>query len=278
MKKAIKAKPKRALFILLIILALLSIGFFNPLVTKSYDLDSTKLPSEFDGFKIVQITDFHCKNFGNQEEPLIKKIKEADPDIICLTGDIIDEEHDFKNADYLLSKITQIAPVYYVSGNHEFYRGAPYSDFKELCYEYGVRILESETITIERGNSAINLSGLAWQNSTADMVNRLGYATDDYYNILLYHDSSKFNFLASYGYDLVLAGHIHGGLIRLPFIGGLLGSDYIFFPKYDYGIYQEKGSTMISSSGLGDARVPRWNNPREIVEITLHSIEKEAQE
>lgn len=270
MKKAIKNKPKRALFVLLILLILLNLGFVNPLVTKSYDISSPSLPSEFDGFKIVQITDFHCKSFGNQEDPLIKKIKDAEPDIICLTGDIIDEEHDFKNADYLLSNVTQIAPVYYVSGNHEFYRGAPYSDFTELCYEYGVRILESETVTIERGDSAIKLSGLAWQNSTSDMVNRLGYAADNYYNILLYHDSSKFNFLANYGYDLVLSGHIHGGLIRLPLIGGLLGSDYIFFPKYDYGEFHEKGSTMISSSGLGDARVPRWNNPREIVEITLH--------
>lgn len=255
---------------LLIIVTLILLGFISPLMLVKYDLRYSNLPEAFDGYRILQITDFHCKEFGEQEKPLINMAKKADPDIIVLTGDIVDEAHTVENAEYLIAGLVEIAPVYFVTGNHEYYEGAPYMEFRDLCYQYGVTCLENETVEIEKDGQKILLSGLDFQGSLKHMRDLIGYANQDYFNVLLYHDSSKFNFISEYGYDLVLSGHGHGGLIRLPFKGGLIGTDYSLFPEYDYGEFHERNSTMISSSGLGDARVPRWNNPRECVLIRLH--------
>lgn len=255
---------------LLIIAALSLLGFVSPLIMVKYDLWYSNLPDSFDGYRILQITDFHCKEFGENEEPLITMAKKANPDIIVLTGDIVDEAHTVENAQYLIEGLVDIAPVYYITGNHEYYPGAPFSEFKDLCIEYGVTYLENETVELEKDGQKVLLSGLDYHQSLQHMRDVVGYADSNYFNILLYHDSSKFNFLSEYGYDLVLSGHGHGGIIRIPFMGGLIGTDYSFFPKYDYGEFHEKNSTMISSSGLGDARVPRWNNPRECVLIRLH--------
>lgn len=269
-------KSKKIRLIRIIVIAVLVLwgiilaGFISPLRIKKYDLTFDNLPEEMDGYRIVQITDFHCKEFGDHEEDLIKLVAKAKPDVIFLTGDIVDEKHTVDNADDLLVGITKIAPVYYVTGNHEYYTGAPYYEFRELCDKYGVVMLENETVDVEFNGISYKLTGLDYVNSTVHMKDVIGYANTDYFNVLLYHDSSKFNFLSEYGYDIEFAGHGHGGLIRLPFIGGLLGSDYRLFPKYDYGIFHEKNSTMVTSSGLGDARVPRWNNPREIVLVKLH--------
>ena len=269
-------KSKKIRLIRIIVIAVLVLwgiilaGFISPLRIKKYNLTFDNLPEEMDGYRIVQITDFHCKEFGDHEEDLIKLVAKAKPDVIFLTGDIVDEKHTVDNADDLLVGITKLAPVYYVTGNHEYYNGAPYYEFRELCDKYGVVMLENETVDVEFNGISYKLTGLDYVNSTVHMKDVIGYANTDYFNVLLYHDSSKFNFLSEYGYDIEFAGHGHGGIIRLPFIGGLLGSDYRLFPKYDYGIFHEKNSTMVTSSGVGDARVPRWNNPREIVLVKLH--------
>ena len=255
---------------LLVLVTFFLLGFLSPLVLVKYDLSFSNLPDAFDGYRILQITDFHCKEFGNNEKPLIRLVKKAKPDIIVLTGDFVDEKHTTENAKYLVEGLVDIAPVYYITGNHEYYPGAPYDEFRDICDQYGVVQLENEVVEIEKDGQKILLTGLDYVESTRNMRDVIGYADDSYFNILLYHDSKKFNYLAEYGYDLILSGHGHGGLIRIPFLGGLLGTDYSFFPKYDYGVFQEKNSTMVASSGLGDARVPRWNNPRECVLIRLH--------
>ena len=257
------------LILLILVLAVLA-GFINPLVTVKYDLSFSNLPEEMEGYKILQITDFHCKEFGDKEEKLISMVEKCQPDLIVLTGDIVDEKHTTENAKYLLEGIKDIAPVYYITGNHEYYPGAPYSEFRDICDENGVTILENETVEIEYNGASFMLTGLDFVNAVAQLKESIDYADNNYFNVLLYHNASKFDFLSEYGYDLEFAGHGHGGLIRLPVLGGLLGSDYHLFPKYDYGVFQEKNSVMVNSSGLGDAKVPRWNNPREIVLVTLH--------
>ncbi|QFJ56045.1 metallophosphoesterase [Pseudobutyrivibrio xylanivorans] len=265
------SKKRIILKCLLIIFGLLMCGFIAPLKLTKYDFRYENLPDEFDGYRIFQISDFHCKSFGKDEEPLIKMVKKANPDIIVLTGDIVDEVHTTKNAEALLKGITDLAPVYYVTGNHEYVSGAPYDEFIELCNQYGVKVLHDETVEIKKGNSKILLTGVDYTyNSVAHMKDVVGYANQNYFNVLLYHDSSKFNYISEYGYDLVLCGHGHGGLVRLPYFGGVFGTDGHLFPKYDYGVFKEKNSTMVSSSGLGNARIPRWNNPRECVVIKLH--------
>lgn len=271
-----KNKKKRiGLKIFITILVLLSLGFISPLKLTTYDIHSQNLPEEFDGYKIIQISDFHCKEFGDKESSLIKMVKKAQPDLIVLTGDIVDEDHTIENARYLIEGISEIAPVYYVTGNHEYYEngpygGAPLDEFRELCYEYNVTDLHNETAEIEKDGAKILISGLDWNYPETNLRYVLGYADMDYFNILLCHDASKFNYLSEFGYDIVFTGHIHGGLVRIPFKGGLFGSDFTFFPQYDHGVYQEKQSTMVCSSGLGDARIPRWNNPREVVLVKLH--------
>ncbi|MBR5638040.1 MAG: metallophosphoesterase [Pseudobutyrivibrio sp.] len=261
---------KITLRILAVLIILGLLGFVSPLHLKRYDLHFDNLPEEFDGYKIIQISDFHCKEFGDKESTLIKMVKKTHPDIILLTGDIVDEKHTVDNARYLLEGITDIAPVYFVTGNHEYYDGAPYDQFIDICYDLGVTILDDESVPIEKNGATILLSGLDWKSSTAHMKGILGYADSNYFNILMAHDSSKFNFYAEYDYDLVFSGHGHGGLIRIPFIGGVFGTDGTFFPEYDYGIFKMKNSEMVSSSGLGDARIPRWNNAREVVLVKLH--------
>ncbi len=263
-------KRRLIIKILVILIACILIGFASPLRLVEYDLKFDNLPDAFDGYKILQITDFHCKEFGSQERPLIDMAKKANPDIIVLTGDIVDEAHSVDNAQILLEGLSDIAPIYYVTGNHEYYDGTPYQDFKYLCNQYGVISLKNETVEAQHNGQKILITGLDFVSSTYYMKDFIGYANPDYFNIMLYHDSSKFDFLSEYGYDLVLSGHGHGGLIRIPFVGGLIGTDHQLFPKYDYGEFHEKSSTMISSSGIGDARIPRWNNPRECVLITLH--------
>lgn len=268
-------KKRIGLKIFLAILVLLALGFVSPLKLTTYDLHSSTIPDEFDGYRIVQISDFHCKEFGEKESSLIALIKEANPDLILFTGDIVDEEHTIENAEYLIEGLKDEAPMYYVTGNHEYYTngplgGAPYEAFKELCEDNDVIILDNETRTIEKDRAKILISGLDWRNSSANLKNVLGYADAGLFNILLCHDASKFNFISEYGYDIVFTGHIHGGLVRLPVKGGVFASDYTLFPKYDKGVYSEKNSTMVCSAGLGDARIPRWNNPREVVLVKLH--------
>ena len=268
MKKHKRLKAVFRIFLGLVIIVLL--GFISPLRLKTYDLTFSDLPEDLEGYKILQISDFHCKDFGTQEQSLIRLIEKAEPDLIVMTGDIVDEDHTTDNAEYLLAGICDVAPIYYITGNHEYYSGAPYDEFKGICAEYGVTILTNEMEEFEVGDETVRISGLDWINATANMRDKLGYANNKYFNILIYHDSSKFNYISDFGYDVVFCGHGHGGLIRIPFVGGLIGTDYRLFPEYDYGLFYEKSSIMVSSSGLGDARVPRWNNPRECVLVTLH--------
>lgn len=268
--------------VILIAFALLIIyiacGLYADLKTTTYDLSSNKLPKSFDGFKIANISDLHCSYFGENQEDLIEAIKEYNPDIIVLTGDIIDENNiDFNCVEKMLSGICDIAPIYSVSGNHELSHYKAHMKLKRMYESYGVNILENEEVSIIRDGEEIRLFGLAYIGSyggksvSTVVGERMPKADDDYYSILLHHRSDIFDSLSLFGYDLVIAGHTHGGVIRLPFVGGVLSNDHTLFPEYDGGIFIENDSTMISSKGLGESNsIPRFYNRRELVFITLH--------
>lgn len=258
------------LVILLISVYVIS-GFINPLTVTDYSYTSTKVPSAFDGFKIVHISDFHCKEFGYQEEDLIHTIREAKPDIIFFTGDSIDAKHTIDNYHYLLSGIYGIAPIYYINGNHEYDPLAPYDEMLALHEEFHVIDLNDSSVVLTQGNDSILISGLDFRDTMRGLRSGIDYANTSIFNILLYHGTDKFDGIAPYNYDLVLSGHTHGGIVCLPFIGGLIANQKELFPKYDSGIFTVGNSTMISSRGLGDASVPRFHNPREVVTITLHT-------
>lgn len=269
-----KIPTRKTIIIILIVLLLLIYiisGFHNPLKVTAYSYTSSKIPASFEGFKIIHISDFHCKDFGYQEEDLIRIITKETPDIILFTGDSIDDEHPIDNYRYLLEGIAGIAPVYYINGNHEYDPLAPYEEMLTLHEQYHVTNLNDASTVITVNDESILLSGLDFRNTMTGLRNEIEYANTSVFNILLYHGTDKFDGIAPYNYDLVLSGHTHGGIVCLPFIGGIISNEKEFFPKYDSGIYTVGVSTMISSRGLGDAAVPRFHNPREVVSITLHT-------
>ena len=271
MKLSSLCNRKNVLILCVIVILLYIIsGFYNPLVLTRYDYTSSKVPEGFDGYRIVHISDFHCKEFGDGESDLIAMIRNAEPDLILFTGDSIDDEHSLDNYRDLITGIYDVAPIYYVNGNHEYDASAPLAEMKELNEKYQVHDLNDASVVVEHNGDSILLSGLDFRLTMRGLRNNIDYANTTMFNILLYHGTDKFDGIAPYNYDLVLSGHTHGGIVCLPFIGGIISNQKELFPKYDSGVYTSGLSTMISSRGLGDASIPRFHNPREVICITLH--------
>lgn len=271
MKLSSLCNRKNVLILCIIVILLYIIsGFYNPLVLTRYDYTSSKVPEGFDGYRIVHISDFHCKEFGDRESDLIAMIRNAEPDLILFTGDSIDDEHSLDNYRDLITGIYDVAPIYYVNGNHEYDASAPLAEMKELNEKYQVHDLNDASVVVEHNGDSILLSGLDFRLTMRGLRNNIDYANTTMFNILLYHGTDKFDGIAPYNYDLVLSGHTHGGIVCLPFIGGIISNQKELFPKYDSGVYTSGLSTMISSRGLGDASIPRFHNPREVICITLH--------
>lgn len=267
-----KKKKSKALYIclciIMAILLFLAAGFYNELEVTNYTYASKQLPPEFDGFKIVLISDLHCSVFGENQEQLIQAVKDANPDMIALTGDILDSKHtQLVGIEPLLKGIQNVAPAYAVSGNHELAVPDLHNQLLNLYKTYGVTNLDDQSTIIERNGSIIQLHGLKWY---WDITQTLPVSDTSVFSILLFHGTNGFDIVKNYHYNLVLTGHTHGGIIRLPFLGGIIGNAGEFFPKYDSGLFTENDSTMISSRGLGEAPpVPRFYNRPELICITL---------
>ncbi len=275
MKEVLKTLLK---WLLVALIVFMIIGFDHRLETTVYDYTSTKIPEEFEGFRIVQISDFHLKEFGEQEQTLIEAIKGCAPDIIVMTGDIVDEDHeDITPLAQLLQGISELAPIYYVSGNHDLSKDAvtQYDQMQELFAAYGVTDLDDKQVTINRRSAQIRLTGVRWRSSYfRDYITR---ADQDVFNILLYHGGDYFELLSGYGYDLLFAGHLHGGVVRLPFVGGLFNNDRTLFPEYDAGAFETRNMSMVLSRGLGDSWLPRFYNRPELVCVELHAQVEETE-
>lgn len=252
----------------------------NFLTQRNFEIKSAKLPSAFDGFRIVQISDLHNASFGKNNQHLLAKIKEAQPDIIAVTGDIIDSRRtDTAVAEQFVAQALKIAPVYYVTGNHEG-RMSVTEDFCASVERLGVTLLRNKKVTLEAEGEKITLCGIddpgfyttylfgeeeAIVNSELQTLQK-----DNGFNILLSHRPDYLKSYVRYGFDLVLCGHTHGGQIRLPFFGGLFAPGQGFFPEYDSGLYHKNGTSMLVSRGLGNSILPvRIHNCPEILLITL---------
>lgn len=257
----------------------------------NYIIENEKIPKEFDEYVIVQISDLHNKSFGKNNCHLINEIDKINPQVIFITGDIIDGENkNFQVALDLLNNLTKRYRVYHITGNHE--QKALVKKYKDLYKEYFKGLdkipavyLDNDMIQIKKGTSHINLYGLTIpfkcykylfdkdKNISLDenfLQDNLPMINKDEYNILLSHTPFYFDEYEKWGADLTLAGHVHGGIIRLPFIGGLLSPNRHFFPKYDLGKYYKNNSTMIVTKGLDGSKVlVRINCKPEIVKITL---------
>lgn len=277
-------RKKRGFFTKIILILALLCGLIAAdsrwrIVTTEYAVSSEKLPPEFSGFKIVQLSDLHGEEFGEGNERLLKKVAAAQPDMIALTGDLADENTELSVIDTLLTGLTDIAPVYYVSGNHEWWVGC-LSELAELFDAHGVTYLRNEYVLLERGESSIVLAGVEDPNGYSDMpkpdevVDIIKEAHPDAYTVLLGHRNYWVEEYPDLEVDIILCGHAHGGIIRLPFAGGLLGTDRSLFPDYVDGMTASGSYEMIVSRGLGSSvPIPRFLNNPEIVVLTLKTSE-----
>ena len=251
------------------------------LQTTHYAVSSGKIPDEFNNFKIAHISDYH----NDPKSGLISKIKRERPDIIAITGDLTDDEQNtsYLPAIELIKKLTKIAPCYIVSGNHDIWRN-DYKDFVDDCRKYGAVVLQNEQQYIEKENSRIIISGMedAFTKVRSKSViskNLKNFTITSDYHIFLFHRANALDCVKDFGFDLILSGHLHGGQIRLPFIGGICSplssageNSNIFFPKYSGGEYTSDDTKIIVSRGIGNPMIlPRFFNRPELGIITLIS-------
>lgn len=242
-----------------------------------YEVKSQKLPESFDGFKIVQLSDLHGAEFGEDGMELVEKVKELEPDIIALTGDFVTDEGDLAAVEKLAARLVKLCPVYFVSGNHEFGSGLAVK-VRNILERAGVKYLSNEYLTISRGEDGILLGGVEDPLAYADMLSpdelaqKMNDAAPDAFKILLGHRNYWMTEYPELPVDLIFCGHAHGGLIRIPGVGGLIGTDRRLFPDFDAGEYNNGRYTLIVSRGLGNSvPIPRVFNRPEIVCVELSS-------
>ena len=248
----------------------------------TYTISSRGLPDAFDGYRIAQVSDLHNAEFGDGNQRLLDMLREAEPDMIAITGDLIDSRKtNIAVALAFAEEAVRIAPCYYVSGNHEA-RVPEYRELKAGLEAAGVTVLDNARVEIEISGKSITIIGVNDPSFLADyltsdaavMDRKLSELSseDASFTILLSHRPELFDTYAAHDMDLVLTGHAHGGQFRLPLIGGLIAPNQGLFPKYDDGLYSEGNTNMIVSRGLGNSIIPfRFNNRPEVVLIELKS-------
>ena len=249
-----------------------------------YEITNGQIPEAFSGFRIVQISDLHNAEFGEGNEGLLSLLAQTAPDIIVITGDLIDSRHtDVEIALDFCESAIEFAPVYYVTGNHEA-RIPEYEELKIGLIDAGVIVLENEKMELTREGERITLIGLrdpSFQTEYlfGDEASVTQYAlgelqnASDGFTILLSHRPESFDIYVDAGVDLVFSGHAHGGQFRLPFIGGLVAPNQGFFPEYDAGLFSKENTTMIVSRGVGNSIIPiRFNNRPEIIVAVLRLL------
>ena len=248
----------------------------------TYTISNCGLPDAFDGYRIAQVSDLHNAEFGDGNQRLLDMLREAEPDMIAITGDLIDSRKtNIAVALAFAEEAVRIAPCYYVSGNHEA-RVPEYRELKAGLEAAGVTVLDDARVEIEISGKSITIIGVNDPSFLADyltsdaavMDRKLSELSseDAGFTILLSHRPELFDTYAAHEMDLVLTGHAHGGQFRLPLIGGLIAPNQGLFPKYDDGLYSDGNTNMIVSRGLGNSIIPfRFNNRPEVVLIELKS-------
>ncbi len=281
--------------IFLIIVLMIAICFVisnNFLTVTNYDFKYAILPDSFDGLRIVHLSDLHSKSFGKNNKRLIRAIEKQKPDIVVMTGDMVNSsDNDYHLFISLAGAIAKKYDTYFIVGNHEqsLKKEQLLGLYNDLA-KGGTHVLDNDRVALTKGSGTIEIVGL-WFNLRyysdqtneyishhrneyyfgTDKMNKIIDEKDDsVFTILLTHNPAYFKTYADWGADLTLSGHIHGGMIRLPFLGGILSPDRTYFPKYDAGDFEKEGKHIVVSRGIGNGNEGvRFYNRPEIVSITL---------
>lgn len=271
------------------------------LIVTRYRIQSAKIPKAYDGVKLVVLADLHNACFGEGNTRLLDKIREEKPDFIIIAGDMIvaDKNSDITVPVQLIQTLAEEYPIYYTKGNHELRAslepetyGSLWNDYKTAIQNY-VHFLDNETVEWKlpdvNGNidrtaakklylTGLNMDAVYYKRfrrkpmEQSYLKEALGDCQSDAYQILIAHHPAYFPAYAEWGADLVLSGHLHGGMIRLPGLGGMISPMVQFFPKYDRGRYEEDGHILLLSGGLGNHTFKfRVNNLPELVSVELTS-------
>lgn len=277
-----KQKTFGLIFLLFLVLFTAWVLWANTALTVTkVTLTEENLPEVFDGYKIAHISDLHDGEMGKDNKRLLEALKEAQPDIIVFTGDMVDSRRIDVNLTLRFAEgAVEIAPCYYIPGNHESRIPEDYEKLKAGLKSAGVTILENTANEIEKDGEIITIAGVidpAFEETVDQSVHpdiMRGFLNSlpetDGYTILLSHRPELFDVYCEAGFDLVLTGHAHGGQARLPFIGAVYVPSQGWFPEYAEGVHSEKTTDMIVSRGIGNSSFPlRFNNRPELIIIEL---------
>ena len=244
-----------------------------------------------DDMKVVILSDLHSKVYGNDNDILLESIKNEKPDIIFIAGDMlvgkIDEDH--VEAVSFCTRLPDIAPVYYALGNHEqrmkedidIYGDRAFKDYKEKLVDAGIHFIENDHVEVDFKGQMVSIYGLELPMDTykkfrnivvskEDVEKCIGKADESRFNILLAHNPSYIEAYKQWGADMIISGHLHGGLIRLPFIGAVITPQMHLFPKYSGEITLEDGKCIIVSKGLGTHTFNiRFLNQAEVISLRI---------
>ncbi len=278
MKKRAHILP--VLFIIAAVLLIMYVDSNYRLVTEEYEIKSERFPKALSGLRVVHLTDMHNTEYGKDNSRFLTEVRRAEPDIICITGDIIDGTEANRDAEEayvrrVISGLCEIAPVYYVSGNHEWASGWARQLF-DVIRECGGTVLRNQYVVIGEGEDSFVLAGCDDPNGPRDMktpaevMDRIREREGDKYVLMLYHRHDRLDMWAETGVDAVLCGHAHGGMIRLPFTDGLYAPGQVFFPKNTSGLYEKDGTVELVSRGVGGPKYRFLNNPEIVVAIFEH--------
>ena len=286
------------LFYILIVFAVLAVFFIivmlidgNRFVIREYTIENEKIK---DGIDLAVLADLHNKQYGTENEKLLKALDEANPHVVMVAGDMLTAKpgKGYEKAASFMEKVAEKYPVYYGLGNHEYRMkiypeqyGTEFAEYVDCLETAGIQVLDNESALIqvkrEKRLTNIRVSGVSIERfyykrfrklymSSEYLDGLIGKADEESYQILLAHNPEYFETYADWGADLTLSGHVHGGIMRLPVLGGVVSPKLVLFPKYDGGHFLRKGAHMVLSRGLGMHTIPiRIFNPAELVLIHL---------
>ena len=278
-----------AVFLLsLAVLLLLCKYYNNALQCEYYTIEDEQLPEGFHGTKIVMLADLHEHQFGEGNEKLLEKIRMQNPDYIMIAGDLLIKGNELHAERVLpfLEQLAAICPVYYAPGNHEEYLEricgeTVYGEYLTKLEKIGVTYLANQSVYLTKGEDQICLTGLHLQKKyfakfyepvsfEVEHLEELIGKKGKMYEVLIAHNPNYLPVYSKWGANLVLSGHVHGGVVILPWVGGVISTTFQLFPKYDFGMFEEKHTKMVLSRGLGvhTIRLRLFNRP-EISVISL---------